>query len=81
MVDKNSVSSEMIMAIALLLRTIVVIAVWLTKVNLLFYNIKIKASTHANDEEKLSTFLVKESCSQQFPQSSEKQKKFKMAAS
>lgn len=64
------------MVIALLLRTIVVIAVWLTKVNLLF-NTKIKANTHADEEEKLSTFLVKESCSQQFPQSSEKQKKLR----
>lgn len=62
------------MVIALLHRTTVVIAVWLTKVNLLFFNTKKKANTHANEEEKLSTFLVKESCSQQFPQSSEKQK-------
>lgn len=42
MVDKNSVSSEMLMVIALLLRTTVVIAVWLTEVNLLFFNINYK---------------------------------------
>lgn len=78
MADKNSVSSEMIMVIALLLRTAVASAVWLTNGNPLFFNIKIEANTLASDEERLCTFLVKESCSQQFPQSSEKQNKTKI---